>query len=196
MLEEIDNLHNSMIMKYLIFILLLLFCDTTNDKVSKTVSDFYEWYIYAIHNLPDEEYQPSVVFDDAQKMYKLKTEKYQQNLVKYNFSDAFVKRELLNSEQCAENLTKNTKKLEDIADYEDINCDFIFNYRWLNKSQEIVDGIEIIEIKTLRENEFLVVCKFYIIDNQTKEKEYQDYKSVVSVKKHHKQYKIENIEFI
>lgn len=167
-----------------------------NEKVYETVMDFYNWYIDAIHQLSDKEYQPYIEYNDTNKTYNLKIESYCQNLRKHHCSENFIQREFLSYKQCAENLQKDYQiSFEDISDYENIGCGFLFNYRWLNEDQEVVDGVKIIEMKSIKKNYLLVLCKFYIVDNQNKETIYQDYICYVTIIKINREYKIDNIEF-
>jgi hypothetical protein len=186
-------------MKYIIsiFTASLLISSTTNkEKACETVFDFYVWYIDAIHNLPDKEYQPYVEYNDTNKTYSLNIENYCQNLQKHHCSEAFIQRELSNYKQCAESLQNNKHaSFEDISDYEDIGCNFLFNYHWLNNDQELVDGIEIIKTESIKEDKLLMSCMFYIVDNQSKKKTYQNYISYITVIKLNETYKIDNIDF-
>jgi len=188
-------------MKYVItfVVSLLISCNIIvqgNEKVYEIVMDFYVWYIDAIRHLPDKEYQPYVEFNDTTKTYSLKTELYCQNLRKHYFSENLIQHELSSYKQCSENLQKANKvPFEDISDYDNIGCNFLFNYRWLNNDQEAVDGVKIIEIKNIDKDLFSVLCKFYIVDNETKQITYQNYICHVTVKKFNGKYEIDNFEF-
>ena len=188
-------------MKYIItFIVSILVSNNIvirgNDKVYEIVMDFYGWYIDAIHNLPDKEYQPYVEYNDTTKTYSLKTELYCQNLRKHYFSENLIQRELSNYKECSENLQKAKKvPFEDIDDYDNIGCGFVLNYRWLNNDQEAVDGVKIEEIKNIEKDHFSVLCKYYFEDGETKKITYQNYICYVTVIKSNGKYEIDNFEF-
>jgi len=121
--------------------------------VSKTVQDFYSWYINAIKEKSVVDYQPRFA-TTSKGMTTLDYIIYIENLKKYSFSESLIAREIQSYEGCIKNLEKVTyvdfkKKWLDISQFEEAGCDFTNNYKWIG-AQEICDGstIVIVEINS------------------------------------------------
>lgn len=142
----------------LILIILLVFSFSLNVnadnnnvkdslKVSKIVTDFFNWYIGAIKEKKYSEYQP-IFTENKREMTALDYSDYFKNLKEYNFSKLLIKKEKKSYNECKKSIEKikfsdfQNTIFKDLDEYEVSNCDFSNNYRWIG-GQEICDGITI-----------------------------------------------------
>ncbi|MBL7828662.1 MAG: hypothetical protein JNJ57_18655 [Saprospiraceae bacterium] len=144
-----------------------------NDSttICKTVSGFFEWYIDAIKQKKQTEYQPTFVESES-GMTTLNFSKYFANLVSQGFSDTLIIKERLSYQSCIENLEKIkysdfNSNVTDLDDFEKIECDFSNYYRWTG-GQEPIDGIRIKTVKLINSFSAIVIIEYF--DFNTKEK--------------------------
>ena len=125
---------------------------------------FFNWYINAIKGEHGEEFQPRFV-ESRNGMTTLDFAKYFENLKKFNFSDSLIMKERESYQVCLNNLDKIKfsdfeAKINDLSDFEKIQCDFGNYYRWTG-GQEICDGVQISTIIFLGKNSCVVKVEEY-----------------------------------
>ncbi|MDB5256175.1 MAG: hypothetical protein JWM14_870 [Chitinophagaceae bacterium] len=166
--------------------------------VRKTVTDFYGWYLSAVKNHKNAEFEPVFTKNSNGKM-TLDFSEYFAQLKKYKFSDNLMHAEKSSYNICLDSLAKindsdfNTR-YTDLSDYERINCDFSNYYRWVG-GQEPVDAIKISSIKIKTSSFALVEIRnaFY----NAEEKVYHLYGTIeVSLIKHQGVWEIDTIKNI
>jgi hypothetical protein len=162
------------------------------NKPEDTVIEFYNWYFSVIGKQSSEEYQP-VFKADKNGMVTIDMEKYIQNLRKYNCSENMINREILTYQECITNIkeVKYETMLDDFF-YDEFGCDFVYYYRWIH-SQEVMDGVKIIETKTLLNGKQELKGEFYNFDERTKEYFYWDWYCQVILIKENETWKIDEI---
>jgi len=131
-------------------------------EVSKTVFNFFDWYINAIKTRKGIEYNPQFV-EAENGMTTLDFKVYFENLKIHGFSDTLIEIERQSYHDCLENLAKVKyseflKEFDDLDDFEATNCDFTNYYRWLG-GQEIGDGIKIKEIYFVNNRKCIVTIQ-------------------------------------
>ncbi|WP_321281901.1 hypothetical protein [Marinifilum fragile] len=113
--------------------------------VEQTLNDFFEWYIHSTRYEENEENRPIFIID-SNDVVCLDLTRYIANLRIHHFSEDLITTEIASYKNCEENLKKITKEeflaFEDIFAYEDIDCGFDNNYKWIG-GQEMIDGIRI-----------------------------------------------------
>ncbi len=151
----------------------LLFCNegksqnlNKNDSltISKTVVDFFEWYLTAIREHRYSEFQPSIL-EGVNGMTTLQVDKYLKNLIRYGFSDSLILREKSSYLPCESNLKKIKftdfkANFDDLDEIENIECDFGNNYRWIG-GQEAPMGIRVKNIMQINSVSVEVVIDYF-----------------------------------
>nr|WP_321406448.1 hypothetical protein [uncultured Carboxylicivirga sp.] len=160
--------------------ILILFIVISNDliaskdqesdsiKITKTVNEFYNWYLTSIKEKKYSAFKPKFV-ESKNGMTTLDYSEYFNNLKIHKFSDSLIKREKQSYCECIENLGK-VKYTEfqktiftDLDEYQQTKCDFGNYYRWTG-GQEPIDGIRINEIKFISNNSVLVIINYFETD--------------------------------
>jgi hypothetical protein len=123
--------------------------DLEISKISTIVSEFYNWYIHAIKDGRNSEFQPKFS-KNKESMTSLNFSQYVNNLKKYKLTDSLICIEKRSYQDCIYNLEKIKfsdfdKKYNDLDDLERINCDWGNYYRWIG-GQEAIDGIKILKV--------------------------------------------------
>lgn len=138
-----------------------------NDSltVCKTVTDFFNWYVMAIKQKKNSEFQPTFV-ESKNGMATLDFTNYIKNLFQHNFSDSLIIKEKLSYRPCIDNLEKIkysdfASKYNDLQSMEEINCDFGNYYRWTG-GQEPIDGIRIKSILFTSKTSVNIVLEYFI----------------------------------
>jgi hypothetical protein len=166
-------------------------------KVCIAVNDFFEWYIDAINQKKNSDFQPTFI-ESKNGMTTLNFNRYFNNLTKYGFSDSLLIKEKLSYQHCIDELKKvkysdfNTK-FTDLEDFENMQCDFGNYYRWIG-GQEPIDGIRIKNVKF--NSSFSVTVQIENFDYNPEEKKNIYWGSnLVTLKKIKHNWKIENINW-
>ncbi|BAX81820.1 hypothetical protein [Labilibaculum antarcticum] len=138
--------------------------------VTKTITEFYEWYIHSTRSEENEENRPVFVID-SNDIVRLDLTRYLTNLRIYHFSEQLISREIANYKNCEENLKKITKEeflsFDDIFAYEDIDCGFDNSYKWIG-GQEMIDGIRINKLDFSNKKNCHVEIEYYSINGDEK----------------------------
>ncbi|WP_372754184.1 hypothetical protein [Labilibaculum sp.] len=138
--------------------------------VTKTINNFFEWYIHSSRCEENEENRPIFVID-SNEVVRLDLTKYLTNLRKYHFAEELISLEIESYKSCEENLKKLTKEeflsFEDIFAYEEIDCGFDNNYKWIG-GQEMIDGIRISKFDFLSRNKCRIEVEYYSINGEEK----------------------------
>jgi len=162
------------------------------DNPEKVVLGFYDWYFSVIGKQDEKEYRPGFMAD-TNGMVVIDMEKYIKNLRKYNCSENMIKRELSTYKECIKNVKGvRYENLLDDFDYDGVGCSYVYYYRWIH-SQEIMDGVKIVEVKTLSNGKQMVKGRFYNIDEETKEYSFWDWYCLVILVQENKNWKIDDI---
>jgi hypothetical protein len=114
--------------------------------VNQTVRAFFSWYRHAIDTDQTTEFQPRFVAD-AQGRMTLDLSRYLGNLRRLHFSQALIQQEAAAYQPCINNLRRipfaqRDSLLDDVADYEDMDCAFFDSYRWTH-TMDTYQGIRL-----------------------------------------------------
>ncbi len=117
-----------------------------STEIVHVVEEFYDWYITAIHDKTDRDFQPYFKEDSAGNT-TLHLETYLSNLRAHGFSDSLLTAEKESYNYCLTHLSnipynQRDSLLIDLDQYEEIQCDFSNYYRWSGE-QEPMDGFRI-----------------------------------------------------
>lgn len=138
--------------------------DSVNMKYQ--IEGFYSMYISLIKNSNLDAFNPRFV-KRKDGMTTLDFKKYEGALRKYGFSDAFIKRKIVEYKKCKDNLEKisfnDFSKLTDLEDMEGIECDFPNRYEWTG-GQEPKDKAKLSQLRVIDEKTIIGDVDF--ISNQ------------------------------
>ncbi len=138
-------------------------------EVSKIVNGFFNWYVAAINDKIESEFQPSFI-KGKDGMTTLEYGEYLENLEKHGFSNDLIVNEINSYSECLENIEKLKfedfeNQYTDIDQYELTNCDFSNYYRWTG-GQEPVDGIRIESIDISDNFIVTVIIEYFTLDSE------------------------------
>lgn len=148
--------------------------------ITKISTDFFYWYISNAKENNFSEYNP-IEIQDTNGMTTLNFSKYFQNLVNLSFSDSLLTKEKRSYKKCMLNLAKvnysDYLKLEDLEDFESLNCDFGNYYRWTG-GQEMFDGYSVTKMELEKEN---AIVKGLLFFNDTEKIEIRNFEREISM---------------
>jgi hypothetical protein len=182
---------------------LLLICDFTLTDIAKSkinphdsvdiknqIEGFYSWYIDVIKNEKiDKAFSPNFV-RRKDGMTTLDFTEYQNGLRKYKFTEDFIQRKTNEYNDCVYNLNKipfeKFSELEDLGDFEEIDCDFSNRYEWTG-GQESKDKAELTSLKFVDRNTIIGQVVFISYGRP-------DGGATVTLKKIKNEWKVNNIQ--
>lgn len=142
-------------------------------EICKTMTNFFGWYIDAIKQNKQLDFQPEFV-KSKNGMTTLSFDRYFANLQKMGVSDSMLSKTKALYKACIDNLEKIdyktfTKNTTDLDDFEKIDCSFSNQYMWIG-GQEPIDGIRIIGVGIDDGNTAIVLIGYfnYSSDGHTK----------------------------
>ena len=162
--------------------------DSVNLK--NQIESFYSWYLNMIkEERVNPEFNPLFV-RRADGMTTLDFTKYKAQLIKYKFTEDFIQRKISGYNQCLENLHKmpfdKFSQLNDLDEFENINCDFSNRYEWIG-GMEPKDKAELTSLKLINKKTIAGYVNF--ISNLK-----PDGSAMVLFKKFGREWKIDNLE--
>ena len=168
----------------LILLTLDCFSQGNSEQAESILQNFYNWYIEAVKERRTSDIYPQFIKSET-GFTTLYFSTYLSNLGKANFSKELLQEVMEAFEQCESNLSKlkyeDFIKLGDLDDFEEMDCAFNNVYTWI-WSMEPVDGIEITEVASKNESEYLINFKFYYFGSSEEDKSYNNLSRTATLK--------------
>jgi hypothetical protein len=193
-------MRSTVFIAYILFLLLGNFksakAEVPKDSINYIVINFYTWYIKSIKESEFDAFKP-IFIEKSDGMTTLDFSRYVANLKQHGFSDTFIKKELASYSECINNLSEVTYSefgktvLADLDDFEEANCDFGNQYRWLG-GQEVCNGVTIKSTKTIHQDECIVMVDKFDL-NEENEPVYWGKQIFIIFKRIDNQWKIDEI---